>query len=128
SPFALLAIVTVLVTPIGAGEISEKHSGTVLAVERSAGTLVLGEVGPWRVKDGKTEITRQAIAVSADTQFVSVKRAEGVGPTGWVLGEWVTAPLPAWQVKEGDFVTIEARRDRGHLTALTVTVVPPIGP
>ena len=98
------------------------HSGTVQALDRSAGTIVLDEVGPWTVKGGETVITRQVIAVTSTTQFVRVKRATETGATGWI-GDFVESPLPAWQVKAGDFVTITVRRDGKLATAARIDVV-----
>jgi hypothetical protein len=34
-----------------------KHSGTIVAIDDKAGTIRLAEIGPWKVRDGKTVIT-----------------------------------------------------------------------
>ncbi len=60
----LAAILLVLALPLWAAEMTN-ISGTILALNREAGTIVVGEVGPWRVKDGATEITLRTVAVSA---------------------------------------------------------------
>jgi FtsP/CotA-like multicopper oxidase with cupredoxin domain len=98
------------------------HSGTVQALDRSAGTIVLDEVGPWKVKDGETVITRQTFAVTSTTQFVRVKRATEAGAAEWAR-DFVESPLAAWQVKEGDFVTITVKRDGPRATAARITVI-----
>ena len=99
------------------------HSGTVVAVDKSAGKLVIGEIGPWQVKGGKTQITERTVTVAPSTRFVAVTRSREAGPSGWI-GELVELPLDPRAVKPGDFVTVRARRaDRGLLAEkVTVTV------
>ncbi|HAM59162.1 MAG TPA: hypothetical protein DCQ64_28620 [Candidatus Rokubacteria bacterium] len=97
------------------------HSGTVVSVDATAGTLVIGELGPWQVREGKTLITERTITVAPSTRFVAVTRSREAGPSGWV-GELVEVPLDPWAVRQGDFVTVRAgRADRG-LLAEKVTV------
>jgi len=45
----------------------------------------------------------------------------GAGPAGWI-GELVEVSLGAWEVKKGDFVTVEIRREGQRLSALKVVV------
>lgn len=98
-----------------------RHSGEVLALDRTAGTIVVGDMGPM-LKSGTSEVRRYTMQVTPSTEFVRVKRAAGVAPSGW-LGDYVETKLPAWDVKPGDWVTIagngEARRPR----AIKITVV-----
>ncbi|MBI2528781.1 MAG: hypothetical protein HYV93_22715 [Candidatus Rokubacteria bacterium] len=101
-----------------------RHSGTVLAVDRDAGTLVLGEVGPWRVTDGVTEVTRLTIALRPSTEVVIVARSAGAGPTGWV-GEFAETPLGEAELGQGKFVTVTVQREGGRLVAQKVSVVAP---
>ncbi len=100
--FSVLATVGVLVLGAGVAAAAD-HSGTLMAVDRDRGTIVIGEVGPWQVKEGKTEITRKTIAVGAATQFVEVK-------------------LDPWMVREGDFVTVRVEKDGKLPTATKITV------
>jgi hypothetical protein len=104
--------------------LASDHSGTVLAVDSDKGTIVIGEVGPWRTKDGQTEITRQTVVVEPSTQFVLVKRTREPGPSGWP-GGFVEEPLGAWAVKGGDFVTVrvEMKGRRPTATRVLVTLV-----
>jgi hypothetical protein len=99
-------------------------SGTVLAVDQAAGTIVLGEVGPWRLKDGATEVTRRTIAVTPATEFARVKRLEGAGPNGWI-GAFMEERIAAWSIEPGDFATVTVTVDPGATrpTAAKVTVV-----
>ena len=77
----VVALLVVLALPLWAGE-TTNISGTIVALNKEAGTIVVGEVGPWRVKEGATEITPRTVAVTAGTEFKQVRRAEGAGPTG----------------------------------------------
>jgi hypothetical protein len=96
-------------------------------VDQSAGTVVLAEIGPWHIKGGETEITRRTIAVTSATEFARVKRMADAGPSGW-RGDFAEAPLPAWQVKPGDFVTVMTRDEDRPPTAVKITVIEPEGP
>jgi len=118
----LAAALVVLAWSAGVSAKTTSISGTVLALDRTAGTLTVGEVGPWRVKRGVTQVDPRVIAVTTSTEFKQVRRAAGPGPTGWV-GDFVETGLGAWQVSEGDFVTVEVQREAERLTALTVQVV-----
>lgn len=118
--FSVLATVGVLVLGAGVAAAAD-HSGTLMAVDRDRGTIVIGEVGPWQVKEGKTEITRKTIAVGAATQFVASKRVKEPGPTGWP-GEFVEVKLDPWMVREGDFVTVRVEKDGTLPTATKITV------
>jgi hypothetical protein len=117
-----LAAVATAVLMLGTAWASD-HSGTVMAVDPEKGTIVLGEVGPWHVKEGQTEITHRTIAVEPSTQFVMLKRTREPGPSGWP-GDFVEVPLGAWAVKGGDFVTVrvEQKGKRPIATRIAVTV------
>ena len=115
-----LVIVATLALTLGTAWASD-HSGTVTAVDPDKRTIVIEEVGPWHVKDGQTEITRQTIAVAPSAQFVASKRTSEPGPAGWP-GEFVEVPLGAWAVKPGDFVTVHVEKVRKRATATKITV------
>ena len=115
-----LSIIATLALTVGTAWAWD-HSGTVMAVDPDRGVLVIGEIGPWHVTDGKTEITRQTVVVEPSTQFVMAKRTRELGPAGWP-GEFVEAPLGAWAVKEGDFVTVRVEQKGTRRTATKITV------
>jgi hypothetical protein len=99
---------------------TSRHSGTVLEADPARGALVLAEVGPWRVEKGATVVTRREIRVTASTEFARVRRApEG---TTTYAGDFVEAPVHPWDLRVGDFVTVQCRRDDSRLTALKVMV------
>ena len=119
----LVAAGLAVVAPSAGAEEITKHSGTVLAVDRNAGTLVLGEVGPWRVERGETRITRLTITMVPVTEFTLAERATD-GAAGFP-GAFLELPLDRWYVKEGDFVTVTCLHEGQRLTALKVTVSKP---
>jgi hypothetical protein len=101
---------------------TSRVSGTIVTVNRGAGTLTVQEVGPWRVRDGVTEVTRRVLAVTPETRWLEVRRAPGAGPGGWI-GEFVESARTPWSVRVGEFVTVEARRDGERGVAVSVVVV-----
>jgi hypothetical protein len=125
-----VAIVTVLAIGVSAipGWSSDagqaKYSGTVVAVNRTAGTIVVEGMGPWRIKDGVTQLERRTIGVAPSTEFVRLKRATGAAPSGWE-GDFVESALPEWQVKPGDWVTVTAKPDRTPVTAARIEIGDP---
>lgn len=110
--------------PTGSDGQERKYSGTVLSVDRSAGVIVVGDMGPWRIKDGVTQVDRRTIAVALSTEFVRVTRASGPAPSGWV-GDFVESVLPGWQVKPGDWVTVSVTAGDKPPRAVRITVWEP---
>jgi hypothetical protein len=102
-----------------------RHSGILAAVNRDAGTLIVEEVGPWRVGQGETVTTQRTFAVTSETRFARVNRVPEIerAATGW-LGDYAETSLGQWAASPGEFVTVEATREGSRLTAVKVTVVP----
>ena len=119
---SVFSVVILSFTVLGSAQAAAaRHSGTVVAVDQAAGTIVIEEIGPWRVKGGQTVITRFMAKADGSTAWLRARRASGAGPSGW-LGEFVEAPQGAWQVKPGDYVTIEVKGTGKRWMALRVTV------
>jgi hypothetical protein len=97
------------------------HAGLVIAVDRTKGTIVMGDMGP-RLSSGQSEITRYTMQVTPSTEFVRVKRASGVAPSGW-FGDYIETKIPAWDVRPGDFVAIISEGRGLRLKAVKITVV-----
>jgi hypothetical protein len=123
---AMLAVVALVAWAIPAWSDGQerRYSGTVLAVDRSAGAIVVGDMGPWRIKNGVTQVDRRTIAVTPSTEFLSVKRVSGPAPSGWV-GDFVESGRPGWQVKAGDWVTVIVKADDPRPTAVRIYVWEP---
>ena len=110
-----------LAAPGPAEAAATRHSGTVVAVDRDAGTIVIEEIGPWRVKDGQTVITRFTVKAGESTAWTRARRATGAGPSGWD-GEFIEVPQDAWELKRGEYATIELEGAGKGQVATRVTV------
>lgn len=117
----LITLVSIVAGATPAGADGARHSGTVITVDRDAGALVLGEVGPWLVRQGETVITRRTVTVTGDTTFVRIERRPET-PSGFP-GDFVELGAERWAVQSGDFVTVETTRDGSRLVATRVAVV-----
>jgi hypothetical protein len=96
-------------------------AGLVLAVDKAGGTIVIGDMGPL-LSSGKSQVTRRTIQVTPSTEFVRVKRAAGIAPSGWD-GDYVETRLAAWEAKPGDFAAVTSEGHRQGLQAVKITVV-----
>ena len=99
----------------------EKHSGTIVDVHDRAGTFALAEVGPWKLRNGETVVTRRTIALAADTTFAIVTRRTDA--RSGFSGDFVERPIDISEVFVSDYVTVECRRDGGRLIATKITVI-----
>jgi hypothetical protein len=119
---AALVLLVAVAAAASAGQL-EKRSGSIVAIPDDAKTFVLAEVGPWQVRDGATVVTRRTIALTPETEFAIVSRADP-GPGGF-LGEFVETRIGPDGVYLNDYVTVECRHDGGRLVAVKITVVEP---
>jgi len=119
---AALALLLLLsgAAPVVAGELS--YSGTVKTIDRATRTLVLDEVGPWKVVRGATQLTERTIALTPRTEILLVRRAPegGAFPNDFVRTALAPADLAA-----GDFITARVAREGDRLVAVVITVVRP---
>ena len=120
---AILAVVASAV-PGWSADRGSKYSGTVVAVDQAAGTIIIDGMGPWQVKDGVTQLEHRTIGIMPSTEFVRLERATGPAPSGWV-GDFVETALPGWQVKAGDWVTVTVKAADKRPTAVRVDVWQP---
>ena len=118
---AIIAALLALAAPGWAGTTAIRHSGTVAAVDPQGGTLTLDELGPWRVHQGQTVITKLTVAVTGSTEWSRASRASGAGPHGW-LNEFVETSIKPWEVRPGDYATVEMGRAGGRAVVTKVIV------
>jgi hypothetical protein len=123
---AAMAAIVAWAIPTWSDGQEHRYSGTVAVVDRSAGAIVIEDMGPWRIKDGVTQVERRTIGVTPSTEFVSVKRASGPAPSGWV-GDFIESGLSAWQVRPGDWVTVIVTADERPPRATRIYVWDPTG-
>jgi hypothetical protein len=112
-------IVLGLVVAASAAE-TMKHSGTIVSIADDARTLVLAEIGPWRVRGGATVVTYRTIVLAPETRFAIVGRGEDA-PSGF-QGDFVEMALGPDGLYPGDHVTVDCRHEGGRFVALKVTV------
>src|SRR3990172_7747772 len=67
-------------------------------------------------------VTGHSGTVTAVDRAAGTVTIEEIGPSGWD-GELVEAPQGAWEVKPGDYVTVEVPREGKRGVAVRVTVV-----
>lgn len=116
-PVLIVVLLGAPSTTTGTAGSAIRHSGIVLALEPEL--LVLEEVGPWRVENGRTVVTRRTIKLTPATKFNTFIRVDVVGA---FAGDFIEVALDDGDVTPGDFVTAECRSVGGRLVAITVTV------
>ena len=119
APVALIVLTTVAGAP---AETTEKHSGTVVAIDARAGVLRLAEVGPSPVVAGKTEVTEQTFALTRITVYAAFRRVPGPGQ---FAGDFIEVAAEATDVAIGHHATVECVRQGGRLVARKVTLADP---
>jgi hypothetical protein len=125
--------VTILLLPVlTAGLLSPassggpiRYSGTVIAMDQTEGVLVIDEIGPWSVQQGRTAITRRTITLTPSTRFNVFIRVNV--PGGWT-NDFLEVELEAGDIAPGDFVTAECVLERGRLVARSVTLAETVEP
>jgi hypothetical protein len=118
---ALVTLLSIVAAAAPARSEGVRHSGTVLSIDRDAGAIVLGEVGPWQVRQGETVVTRRTVTITDDTAFVRVERADE--PPSGFPGDFVERDLERWAVRAGDFVTVETTGEGARLVAARIAIV-----
>ncbi len=108
--------------PSGWGEAATaRYAGVIQSLDKAAGTIIVGDMGPM-LKSGESKITPRTIRVRPSTEFVRVKRAAGIAPSGW-FGDYVETKLSAWELKPGDWVAIAGEQEAKGVMATRITVV-----
>jgi hypothetical protein len=95
------------------------YSGSVVAVDPQGGVMMMEEIGPWRVEQGTTVVTRRTVGLTSGTRFNTFIR---VDVPGRFAGDFIEVALDAEDITPGDFVTAECVRERGRLVAVRVTM------
>jgi hypothetical protein len=118
-------ILMLLMLPTAAGAAgSGRHSGTVVAVDEARGILVLEELGPW-TGNLDTTMVRREVRLDPGAKTTLVRRdPDGTGANGWRGGFTETSIAP-WELRVGDYVTIETIRRGEDLVAASIEVLRP---
>jgi hypothetical protein len=119
---ALLLLIMLLASPaapIAAAPATARHSGAVVFIDAERGVMIVDEVGPWRVENERTVITRLRIDLTRETLFNTFVR---INAPGRFAGEFLEVALDATDVTPGDIVTIDCRHEGDRLVAKVVTI------
>lgn len=106
---------------ISSAAATDRCSGAVVSIDPAARSLVVAEVGPWQLENGKTVVTTRRMELTPDTVYERVDRSDRA-PSGFA-GDFVTSPISGADVAAGDHVTVECERRGARLIAARVTVV-----
>jgi hypothetical protein len=116
----VLVVLMALGSPVSADDVV-KHSGRIVGIADGARTFVLEEVGPWKVRNGETVMTRQVITLLPETRFTIVGREDGA--SSGFKGDFVEMTLAPEDVYLYDYVTVECRHEGGNMLALKIMVM-----
>lgn len=105
--------------PTAVAEPVYRHSGTVVAIVDRG--MVVEEVGPWKVVNGRTQVRRLVITVPRRTPITGVVRDEEA-PSGFV-GDFIEVWAGFGDIRLGDFVTVECVHEGARMIARRVTIV-----
>ena len=98
-----------------------RHSGSIVSIDAESGAIVLAEVGPWKVRDGKTVVTYRTIAVTAQTALAIVGR--DYANFDGLLDGFVEGALEPGEIYLNDYVTIDCLHEGKRLIARKITVI-----
>ena len=114
----ILALATTAAIPAGAGEV--RHSGRVIAVDATAGTLRVEEMKAWTGPD--TGLVDLSLRLTPASVIRQVSRPATVEQARWP-NVWEARPITLDALKPGDFVTVTIG-EKGNV-ATTVELVRP---
>jgi hypothetical protein len=117
-PWAVALGAVLLGAPAGWASEVGRHSGTVTAVDTVRHTITIEEMGPWHI--GKPSLKREVFAMTPETRIELVRRTD---VAGGYRGQWAERPLPASELRAGDYATVTVERAAGRLEASTVVVL-----
>jgi hypothetical protein len=121
--FTGVLVILLGLTAAASTEERVKHSGSIVSIADDGGTFVLAEVGPWRVRNGATVITRRTITLAPETELAIVARDE-TPPSGF-SGDFVETRLGPDGIYLNDYVTVDCRHEGQRMIALRITVSEP---
>ena len=117
---ALVASIVFLCTIASVAVAEERHSGQVVFVDATAGTIVLEELTASR-SEAPASIKR-TVALSPSAQVQILSRSESAGGSAWP-GGFTASAVSLADVRPGDFVTAVGQERSGRLEATSVDLV-----
>jgi hypothetical protein len=115
----VLALGVLPTVPVVDAARTTTYSGMLDTIDPQGRVLVLEEVGPWRLVQGRTVLTRRFVTITPETKFNTFIR---VSVPGGFAGDFLEVALDGNDVTAGDFVTAECVPERGRLIAVRVTI------
>ena len=100
----------------------ERHSGTVVIVDRLRDVVVVKEMGSWDPATERASIIQNRIQFTALTEFKIFVRSRVAGR---YRGAFAEIPLRVTNVFPGDTVTAECVRSGNALVALSIILAEP---
>lgn len=114
-----VSLLIAVALPVAVAADTQRHSGTVVSIDPPRGVMVLDEVGPWRIKEGQTVLTRRTITLTPTTTFAVYIRAD---VPGGFARDFLKVALDPEDVVPGDFVTVDCLHEGDRLVARSVSV------
>jgi len=97
----------------------ERHSGTIVTIDRVRDVIVLEEIRAWDAPLERPQLTRYRVYVTGVTEFKLFTRR--TVPGGY-RGDFAEMPLEVTALSRGDTVTAECVRAGDMLAAMSVVV------
>ncbi|PYM04591.1 MAG: hypothetical protein DMD82_13985 [Candidatus Rokuibacteriota bacterium] len=127
-PRIALALVAVALTLVSVAHSADRtrYSGRIKEVTPSHQSITLQELGPGMELE-KGRVVDRRIVLTPDTQINLATRAGENETTEWP-GGFKESPLPAGDLRVGDYATAETEAKNGRLIAISIVVIRPTGP
>ena len=107
-----------LLVPSGWAVATEKHSGTIVAIDRTH--ITIDEMGPWQ--GPATQPIRRTFRLTDSTRIMEAQRTkEGINGWAWAFDDKPATSDP----HPGDFVTLTIEPEGARMVATEVLVVWP---
>jgi hypothetical protein len=119
---ALVLVLALPLTTLAQPAGSSRHSGVIVAIEPSAGTITIEEVGIG--VHSRNQVIQWVVQLTARTTVDLVARAPSATPAGWP-GGYQGSPVAPAALSTGDFVTVEGEARQDRLFARAITVIRP---
>jgi hypothetical protein len=118
---AVVSLALMLSAPPGmAADEGTRLSGSVVAIDPRASTLVIEELGPGS-PGGTTASRKRTIHLTPDTAVWMLQRQNGPSEGGW-MGGFRAQPISLDELRPGDFATVllDGRDEQQVATAIEV--------
>jgi hypothetical protein len=116
---SLLALCAGATATPAASDGFERHSGTIVTIDRLRDVIIVEETGSWDPSREQARVTRNRIHVTGLTEFKVFVRSN---IPGGYPGDFAEIQLDVIELSSGDTVTAECVRVGPALVALSIVV------